>query len=312
MRACGVRAAGGDFAVLDLPEPGPPGPGQLVLAVTAAGMGRWDSLLHTGGWDVGLRPPAALGVEGIGTVISVGAHRDDGASISVGDVVLAHEAPLPGGSGFWAEHVLVDAAHVASCPPGLDAVVAGALPVPGLTARQALDQLDVGANTRLLITGGSGTTGGLALQLAAQAGAHVVATAAPHHHDRLRRLGAVDVLDSHDADWATNAQSTGRVAGGFDAVLVAVAGTANASIKLLRQGGRLCSVTSDAPAGDGTQLSTNLYVRPDAGQLGILAAAVAAGTLHLAASPVDLADAPSVARRLANGQAAGTAYVITP
>ena len=88
--------------------------------------------------------------------------------------------------------------------------------------------------------------------------------------------------------------------------------TANASIKLLRQGGRLCSVTSDAPAGDGTQLSTNLYVRPDAGQLGILAAAVAAGTLHLAASPVELADAPSVARRLANGQAAGTAYVITP
>ena len=109
-------------------------------------------------------------------------------------------------------------------------MVAGVLPVPGLTARQALDQLDVGANTRLLITGGSGTTGGLALQLAAQAGAHVVATAAPHHHDRLRRLGAVDVLDSHDADWATNAQSTGRVAGGFDAVLVAVAGTANAIV----------------------------------------------------------------------------------
>ncbi len=65
MRACGVRAAGGDFAVLDLPEPGPPGPGQLVLAVTAAGMGRWDSLLHTGGWDLSLRPPAALGVEGV-------------------------------------------------------------------------------------------------------------------------------------------------------------------------------------------------------------------------------------------------------
>ena len=65
-------------------------------------------------------------------------------------------------------------------------------------------------------------------------------------------------------------------------------------------------------AGDGTQLSTNPYVRPDAGQLGILAAAVAAGTLHLAASPIDLANAPGVARGLANGQAAGPAHVITP
>lgn len=312
MRVCGVLSAGGEFAVFELPEPGPPGPGQLVLAVTAAGMGRWDSLLHTGGWDVGLRPPAALGVEGVGTVISVGAARDEGASIVVGDVVLAHEAPLPGGSGFWAERVLVDAGHVTSCPTGLDAVVAGALPVPGLTARQALDQLGVRANTRLLITGGSGTTAGLALQLAAQTGAHVVATAAPHHHDRLRQLGAVDVLDSHDADWATNAQSTGRGAGGFDAVLVAVTGTADAAISLLRKGGRLCSITSDAPRGDGTQLSTNLYVRPDAGQLGSLADAVATGTLHLAASPVALADAPRVARLLATGKTGGTTYAVTP
>ena len=77
--------------------------------------------------------------------------------------MLTHEAPLPGGSGFWAEHVLVDAAHVSPCPAGLDAVVAGALPVPGLTARQALDRLGVRAHTRLLITGGSGTTGTLHL-----------------------------------------------------------------------------------------------------------------------------------------------------
>lgn len=176
MRVCGVRSAGGEVEVFDLSEPGPPGPGQLVLDVTAAGMGRWDLLLHTGGWDVGLRPPAALGVEGVGTVAAVGAGVTE---IAIGDVVLAHESSLPGGSGFWAERVLIEATHVARCPAGLDAVVAGALPVPGLTARQALDRLEVQAGTRLLVTGGSGATAGLAVQLGAQAGARVVATAAP-------------------------------------------------------------------------------------------------------------------------------------
>ncbi len=295
--------------MFDLPEPGPPGSGQLLLHVTAAGMGRWDLLLHTGGWEVGLRPPAALGVEGIGTVASVGAGV---TGIAVGDIVLTHQAPLPGGSGFWAERVLVEATHVALCPPGLGAVVAGALPVPGLTARQALDRLDVQANTRLLVTGGSGTTGGLAVQLGVQAGAHVVATAAPHHRDRLRRLGAIDVLDSHSTDWAEHAEATQHAAGGFDAVLVTVTGTAAAAITLLRKHGRLCSITSDAPAGDGTQQSTNLYVRPDAGQLATLAAAVATGTLHLAATPVDLVDAPDMVRLLGTGKAAGTTYVVTP
>ena len=68
MRGCGVRSAGGPVELLELPEPGDPGPGQLVLEIQAAGIGAWDALLHTGGWDVGLSPPAALGVEGTGIV----------------------------------------------------------------------------------------------------------------------------------------------------------------------------------------------------------------------------------------------------
>ncbi|MFG2732740.1 alcohol dehydrogenase catalytic domain-containing protein [Streptomyces canus] len=80
---------------------------------------------------MGLRPPAALGVEGAGKVLAVGAGV---TRFAVGDRVLAHEAPLPEGSGFWAERVLINADHAAACPPGLDAVHAAALPVNGLTA----------------------------------------------------------------------------------------------------------------------------------------------------------------------------------
>lgn len=109
------------------------------MAVEAAGIGPWDRLLNAG-WDVGLRPrrrwewrararcwPSAR--------VSPGLPQAIGCS--------QHEAPLPGGSGFWAERVLINADHAASCPPGLDAVHAAALRVNGLTALQALEKLDL-------------------------------------------------------------------------------------------------------------------------------------------------------------------------
>lgn len=273
------------------------------MTVEAAGVGAWDALLHTGGWDVGLRPPAALGVEGAGTVARVG---QGVIAVVVGDAVLVHEAPLPGGSGFWAEKVLVTAAHIAARPAALDVVRAGGLPVSGLTALQALEDLEVRSGSRLLITGGSGTTGSVAVQLAAQAGAEVTATAAPRHADRLRRLGATQVIDSHRGDWVQG------VLGGFDAVLVAAKRTAAAALTLLRDGGRLCSITSDAPSEVRGIRSTNLYVRADAGQLGRLASLAANGHVQLNAYTTALDEGPSTAERVAAGQASGTKYVLTP
>ena len=108
-----------------------PGSGQVLLGVEATGVGPWDRLLNDVGWDVGLRP-AALGVEGAGRVLAVGA---DVGKFAVGDRVLAHEAPLPGGSGFGAERVLITSAQAAACPHGVDPVLAGALPVNGLTGK---------------------------------------------------------------------------------------------------------------------------------------------------------------------------------
>lgn len=71
MKACGVSGADGDVVLLDLPDPPSPGPGQILVAVEAAGVGAWDRLLNDAGWEVGLRPPAALGVEGAGRVLAV-------------------------------------------------------------------------------------------------------------------------------------------------------------------------------------------------------------------------------------------------
>src|SRR3954469_5796216 len=304
MRGCGVRSAGGRVELLELPSPRVPGPGEVVLAVQAAGMGQWDGLLHTpGGWEVGLRPPAALGVEAAGTVAAVG---PDVTNVVVGDLVLTHAAPLPAGSGLWAEQALVMAAHLARRPATLDPVRAGGLPVAGLTARQALDQLAVSAGTRLLITGASGSTGTIALQLAVHAGATVIATAAARHADRLRALGAEQIVDSHAVDWAAHLT---RV---FDAVLVAVMGTAAAAMSVLRDGGSLCSITSDAPPGERDITSTNLYVRPDADQLRRLAAEAAEGRLALDTRAVRLQDAPPIAQQVTAGGSGTPKYVLTP
>jgi NADPH:quinone reductase-like Zn-dependent oxidoreductase len=296
-----VSGAEKEVALLELPEPSSPGPGQILVTVEAAGVGPWDRLLNGAGWDVGLHPPAALGVEGAGRVLAVGAGVD---GFAVGDRILAHEAPLPGRSGFWAERVLITAAHAAACPSGLDSLEAAALPVNGLTALQSLEKLSLSRGQRLLITNGSGATGALAIQLAAAKGIEVTATASAGAAERLRGLGATEVVDYHDPSWSA------KVRGGFDAALIIAAGTADAALPLLRDGGRLCSVTSDAPPEERGITSWNLYVEPNAAQLAQLAEQVAAGALKLAPEPLPLREGPAAFARVVTGQAGGKKIVL--
>ncbi|MEU3334870.1 NADP-dependent oxidoreductase [Streptomyces sp. NPDC006668] len=304
MKACGVSASGAtELTLLDLPEPPPPGTGQVHVAVEATGVGAWDRLLNTGGWDVGLRPPAALGVEGVGRIAAVGPGVQ---GLSVGDRVVAHEAPLPGGSGFWAEQVLVTAAHTAPVPSGLEPVAAAALPVNGLTALQALETLGLTTGQRLLVTNGGGNTGSLAIQLAAAAGVEVTATASPSAEKRLRSLGAAEVIDYHDPAWPAGAQ------GRFDAALIAAAGTAATALPLIRDGGQLCSLTSDAPNPERGITSTNLYVRPDPAQLARLTTDLAQGLLRLTPEPLPLTEGPAAFARVAAGQTPGRKLVLVP
>ena len=297
----GVRAANGGLEVLDLPEPRRAGEGELVLEVIAAGIGPWDALLPANDWDVGLEPPAALGVEAVGRV---GATGPDETGFEVGDVVLVHEAPLPGGSGTWAERVLVRAAHVARLPEGLAPEIAAALPVAGLTARQVLDELQVGAGTRLLVVGASGPTASLAVQLAHRRGAEVVAGAGPAHADQLRAFGADEVIDTHVGGWA---QTTGRR---FDAVFIAATGTAEDAITLVVDGGRLTSITSDAPDSVRGITTSDLYVQPDGPVLGELARLAAAGDLVLDVRSTPARDGIAIADQVANGRSGGVKHVL--
>ena len=302
MDASGITVPGGAVEALRLPPPAAPGPGEVLVAVEAAGVGRWDDIVRTGGWDVGLAPPAALGVEGTGRVIAVG---DGVRGLSVDDAVLGHAAPLPGGSGFWAEQVRVSAAQVALRPAGLRAVAAAALPVGGLTAVQALDAVALHPGERLLVTGGAGGTGALVVQLAARAGLRVTATASAASAPRLRRLGATHVLDYRDPD------ALPQLGRAFDAAIVAAIGTAPAALAAVRDDGRLCSLTSDAPPAERGIATADLYVRPDAAQLARVAALAAEGALLVEPEVVPLGAAADALGRVLAGRTGGRKLVLS-
>src|SRR5437879_13917068 len=80
------------------------------MEVHAAGVANWDDLIRTGGWDVGITPPMALGVEAAGTIRQVGAA---GSRFKPGDEVLTHSAPLRN-QGAWAESFVAPEGHVRS------------------------------------------------------------------------------------------------------------------------------------------------------------------------------------------------------
>jgi NADPH:quinone reductase-like Zn-dependent oxidoreductase len=137
-------------------------------------------------------------------------------------------------------------------------------------------------------------------------GVEVTTTASGSAADRLRGLGAAEIIDYHDPDWP------GQARGGFDGALTAAIGTAEAALPLVRDGGRLCSLTSDAPAGDRGIASTDLYVRPDATQLAQLARQVSEGALQMTPEVHPLREGPAAFTRVAAGRASGRKLVLIP
>jgi NADPH:quinone reductase-like Zn-dependent oxidoreductase len=159
------------------------------------------------------------------------------------------------------------------------------------------------AGARLLVTNGAGATGALALQLAVAVGVEVTATASPHSFERLRRLGAERVVDYHSPTWTDQL-------GDFDAALATAPGTAADAARLIRTGGRLCSITSDAPAATEQLVTTDLYVQPDATALAVLATQLRDGVIDLPVEVVPLEGGPAAFDRSSRGRTGGTKIVL--
>ncbi|MDJ0341471.1 NADP-dependent oxidoreductase [Streptomyces sp. H10-C2] len=200
----------GDADVLrptDIEVPAP-GPGQVRLAVRAAGVNPLDFKIRSG-WMTEVFPvrlPHVPGLEASGTVEAVG---EGVTGLAVGDEVFG---PV---NGAYAEQLVAGADRLAVKPASLSWEEAAALPVAGETAWRALELLNLTAGETLLIHGAAGGVGTLAVQFAVARGARVIGTASEAGHEYLRSLGAIPVTYGEGLAERVRALTDGRV----DAVL---------------------------------------------------------------------------------------------
>lgn len=308
MRAAGIRELGSPVEVMELDDPRPLREDEVMIRVEAAGVGNWDDIVRAGGWDVGARPPMALGVEAAGTIVAIGASTD---GWRVGDEVMTHPLPLRE-QGAWTGKLIAPAALIVRKPVNTSWAEAAAFPVPALTAHQVLEEaIGLHSGEALLVHGGGAVTGAIVVALGTLRGARVIATAGPASADRVKSLGADHVLDYHDAGWPDAVRELTGGIGVAAAVNVARDGEQHA-LRAVADGGRLATITGAPPEPVRGIAISNVYVRPDGAQLGELASLLGEGRVQVAiGATFGLQDAQAALRAaMAGGN--GGAVVVTP
>jgi len=202
MKAFVMKGYGGPeqmgFAEVPLPECTP---GTVRIKVHAAGLNPIDIKTRDGMTKAiqSYKLPAILGNECAGTVDAVG----DGVSgFTIGERVATRVDK--GRMGALADYAVTTADTLAHIPDQVDMQSAAGLPLAGETALQALrNEIKVKPGDRILITGGAGGVGTLAIQIAKAFGARVITTASPRGRDLVKSLGADEVIDYTSTDFTT-------------------------------------------------------------------------------------------------------------
>lgn len=221
------------LTVVDAPAPRPL-PTEVLVRVAAIGLNPLEPRLRAGEFPLLGQPPFVLGWDISGVVETAATWR-----FRPGDEVFG--MPLfPRAAGAYAEFVAAPALHLVRKPPSLSHVEAAALPVVGLTAWQGLvDHGGVTEGDRVLIHGGGGGVGHVAIQLAKALGAHVVTTASGSKREFVEGFGADEVIDYTTTDFAEAVRD-------IDVVLDTLGGdAAERSLEVLRPGGHLVTAVAD-------------------------------------------------------------------
>lgn len=240
--------------------------------------------------------PTVIGRDFAGIVEAVGSRRND---VAVGDQVLGFVTSMPPlHDGTYAEVVSGASGLVlARKPDRLSFETAAALPLAGATALDAVDAIDIGPGDTVVVAGATGGVGSIAVQLAAQRGATVIATAKPGDDEAfVRALGASVTVDysSGDVAEAIRALYPDGVTALIDTVNRGEAFAPMAA--LVRDGGRIATTlsTADVEALAARDVrATNVMGTPTPEKLRLLAAQVADDTLRVEIQQTyPLAEAP--------------------
>lgn len=186
-----IRYGGPDVLKLVQIDKPSPGPGEVLVRVRAAAINPLDWKIRSGivREFLPVTPPITLGCDLAGVVEAVGEGVNE---FSAGDEVFG----MPGILGAFAEYAIVKPNGLALKPTTMSFEEAATIPIAGLSAWQALfTEGELKPGQRVLIHGGAGGTGGVAVQIAHAAGAYVIATASAANLDYVRGLGADEVID---------------------------------------------------------------------------------------------------------------------
>ena len=299
----------GDPGVLRYEDVDRPTPGgdEVLVRVAASGFNAVDAGIR-GGYLQGPFPvelPHTPGVEVSGTIEAVGEGVEQ---FKVADNVIAF---LPmSADGSAAQYVIAPAEALAIAPTSIPLEDAAALPMIGLTAWQALfDDAGLKAGQRVLINGAGGGVGSYAVQLAKDAGAHVIAVASARSIDRVKAAGADEVID--------HATALVTVSEPVDVLLNLAGITAeelNALAAHVDDGGAVVNSVPMIPTPSDEARSVRgigVFVRSDAQQLAHLVELVDGGRLHVDVTErVPLTDLAALHARSESGEVSGKAIVV--
>jgi len=269
MRAITQNEFGGAevLTLTDLPKPAPL-PTEVLVRVHAAGVNPVDWKTRAGGGMAGLqRMPLVLGWDVSGVVEEVGFGV---TTLKPGDEVYGMPR-FPHAASAYAEYVTAPSRHFARKPKGLTHVEAAALPLAALTAWQILvDTADVQSGQKVLVTAAAGGVGHLAVQIAKARGAYVIGTARQPKHAFLKDLGADEVIDYTQADYAGD---------DIDVLVDLVGGGSAAAV---RRGGLFVGVPSGVDSAIRDDIRTSpILVEPDRAGLEAISALVEKGEFRV-------------------------------
>lgn len=237
MKAAQLTAYGGPEVIqtVDVSEPTLT-PDHILVKVHAASINPFDEKLVAGYMkdSIPLTLPITVGGDFAGIVTAVGENVTD---IKVGDEVYGSAMVLSGGSGSFAEMAITKPQSIAMKPKNIDFRQAAAVVLVGSSAVQAIEEhINLQPGQKILIHGGAGGIGSIAIQLAKSKGAYVATTVSQQDMDFVKGLGADEVIDYKNERFDERLK-------GFDAVYDTVGGeTMERSLSVLKPDGILVSM----------------------------------------------------------------------
>jgi alcohol dehydrogenase len=240
MKAAQIKGYGSSDEVIeinkDAPAPNDPSAGKVLVKIKAAGINPVDWKIREGYMQqmIPLQFPSSLGADFSGVIEKVGQGVSE---FRQGDEVYGQASIMSGGSGAFAEMALANADTIAHKPKSLSHPEAAGLPLVGVSAWLALvETISLQKSQKILIHGGAGGIGSVAIQLAKHLGAYVATTVSTNDKQFAKEVGADEIIDY-------KTQTFEELIGDYDAAFDTVGGeTYSSSFKVLKRGGIIVSM----------------------------------------------------------------------